>query len=169
MGGALTGSPEWSPDGRRIVYDSRPEGPADIYVVDTATGASKQITTNPRRMSFRVGQGRRSNLFQLEPQWFLADLENACGRRDGRPAYERRWICACRILRRRVRLLRERPNGGRALAYSGEGGAEEHVLSRLKPGYWGYWALCNGSLFFAERSRRAPAPLYSSTMWGRRN
>ena len=42
-----------------------------------------------------------------------------------------------------------------------EGGPEEQVLSRLKPGYWGYWGICNDSLYFVDKeSPRSPAALF---------
>jgi Tol biopolymer transport system component len=45
MGGPLTGSPRWSPDGQRVAFDSRREGNGDIYVVDAEGGSPRRITT----------------------------------------------------------------------------------------------------------------------------
>lgn len=43
----FTGSPRWSPDEKTIVFDARPEGPADIYSVSADGGEPKRLTGNP--------------------------------------------------------------------------------------------------------------------------
>ena len=45
FGGALTGSPGWAPDSRRIVFDSRVSGHAELYVVDATGGPAKPVQT----------------------------------------------------------------------------------------------------------------------------
>ncbi|MFN7928847.1 MAG: DUF5050 domain-containing protein [Blastocatellia bacterium] len=44
--GPLVGSPSWSPDGRAIAFDSRPDGNADIYVVSSEGGQPRRLTTD---------------------------------------------------------------------------------------------------------------------------
>jgi Tol biopolymer transport system component len=44
---STTGSPRWSPDGNQIVFDSRAEGNADIYVVSVDGGSPKRLTNDP--------------------------------------------------------------------------------------------------------------------------
>lgn len=52
--------PRWSPDGRRIVFESRQEANRDIYVMDADGGNSVRITTDPERDTtpFWVDDGR---------------------------------------------------------------------------------------------------------------
>ncbi len=46
FGGALTGSPQWAPDGRSIVFDTRAKGQADVYTMDPRSGALTQPTAH---------------------------------------------------------------------------------------------------------------------------
>ncbi len=41
------GTPGWSPDGRRVAFDSMDSGSYDIWVVDAAGGTPKQLTHEP--------------------------------------------------------------------------------------------------------------------------
>ena len=47
IGGAPTGSPRWSPDGRWIVFDSRLSGSPDIFVIGAQGGTPRQLTFEP--------------------------------------------------------------------------------------------------------------------------
>jgi len=47
MGGPVTGSPQWSPDGQYVVFDSRPEGSADIFLVPSGGGPPRRLTADP--------------------------------------------------------------------------------------------------------------------------
>jgi Tol biopolymer transport system component len=39
-----------------------------------------------------------------------------------------------------------------------DGGREEPVLDRLKPGYWGYWSLGHGGIYFLDAPRDTEPP-----------
>ena len=45
--GPFCGSPGWSPDGRWIVFDARPEGQSEIYVISAEGGPLRCITNHP--------------------------------------------------------------------------------------------------------------------------
>jgi Tol biopolymer transport system component len=45
--GGACGSPGWSPDSRSIVFDARPEGHSEIYVVSAEGGTLRRITNHP--------------------------------------------------------------------------------------------------------------------------
>jgi len=44
FGGPITGTPHWSPDGRWIVFDSRPGGHSGIFVVGAEGGSPHRLT-----------------------------------------------------------------------------------------------------------------------------
>jgi len=45
--GPVIGVPNWSPDGRWLTFHARPEGHADIFVMPSAGGPVRRITTDP--------------------------------------------------------------------------------------------------------------------------
>jgi Tol biopolymer transport system component len=44
-------TPRWSPDGKKIAFDSRRSGNREIYVVDISEQVPRKLVTNVRRMS----------------------------------------------------------------------------------------------------------------------
>jgi Tol biopolymer transport system component len=48
MGGAWTGDPSWSPDGKALVFDSIKEGSSDLYLISVEGGAPRQLTSDPK-------------------------------------------------------------------------------------------------------------------------
>ena len=63
MGGPLCANPRWSPDGTTILFNSRREGSADLYLIKPDTGELRRITDDPAE--------------ENEPRWS----------RDGRTIY----------------------------------------------------------------------------------
>jgi dipeptidyl aminopeptidase/acylaminoacyl peptidase len=47
LGGPHTSQPRWSPDGESLVYVSRPEGQADLYVVGASGTPPRRLTSHP--------------------------------------------------------------------------------------------------------------------------
>ena len=39
--------PTWSPDGKRIAFHSRPEGQAEVYVINAEGGQPQRLTEEP--------------------------------------------------------------------------------------------------------------------------
>lgn len=46
FGDRQTGTPRWSPDGKFIAFDARPEQHSDIYVIDSQGGTPRRITAS---------------------------------------------------------------------------------------------------------------------------
>jgi len=53
--GPQAGSPCWSPDGRQIAFDARPEGNPDIFVISAEGGRPRRLTDDPAE--------------EIEPSW----------------------------------------------------------------------------------------------------
>jgi Tol biopolymer transport system component len=47
MGGPQTCNPRWSPDGKTLVFDSRKEGSADLYLISPDGGSPRRLTSDP--------------------------------------------------------------------------------------------------------------------------
>jgi len=47
FGGAVVGSPRWSPDGKQIVIGVRRTGQADLYLIPASGGPARQLTDTP--------------------------------------------------------------------------------------------------------------------------
>jgi dipeptidyl aminopeptidase/acylaminoacyl peptidase len=45
FGGPLTGTPHWSPDGKRIVFDSRASGKPELYIINADGGTPQLLST----------------------------------------------------------------------------------------------------------------------------
>ena len=42
-----TGTPRWAPDGKLIAFDSRQNGPSDIFVISPEGGSPRRLTKEP--------------------------------------------------------------------------------------------------------------------------
>jgi dipeptidyl aminopeptidase/acylaminoacyl peptidase len=63
FGGPLTGSPQWSPDGRLIAFDSRAEGRSNIYMVRADGGQLRRVNTGVSDSS--------TPIWSIDRKWFI--------------------------------------------------------------------------------------------------
>ena len=150
--GPLTGTPRWSPDGMNIAFDTRPNGQADIYVVSSIGGTPRQVT--------------RSEFEDVVPSWstdgaWIYFASNRTGawqvwrvRADGSVEEQ--------VTRDGGFAAFESPDGHYLYYAKGRGaaglwrkllpnGLEEPVLPQLKAGFWGYWAIVEQGIYFADQ------------------
>lgn len=153
---SLTGTPRWSPDGQHIAFDSDAPGNTDIFVIDSVGGAPRNHTSEPSQevvpswsrdghwiyfASDRTGSWQVWKMpstggppVQVTRQGGFAALESP----DGRFLYYAKG--------------QEVPGLWRIPTTGGE---EAEVISALKPGYWGYWAVVEDGIYYLDM---APKP-----------
>jgi Tol biopolymer transport system component/DNA-binding winged helix-turn-helix (wHTH) protein len=152
---SITGTPRWSPDGQRIAFDSRAPGNADIFVIDSQGGS-------PRRLTSELSS-------DVVPSWS----------RDGRWIFfasdrSGRWEVwkmpsdggtAVQVTHQGGFAAFESPDGkflyyAKGLGVPGlwriptNGGEEIEVISSLKAGYWGYWAVVENGIYYLDMTAK---------------
>jgi Tol biopolymer transport system component len=162
IGGALTGTPRWSPDGAFVAFDSRPDGQADIYTIPAAGGDMRRVTTSPaedvvpswsRDGRWIYFASNRSGIWQVWRAPSSGGSEEQLTRQGGFAAFEApdgRFLYYAKG-RSEPGLWRKRlPDG-----------PEEVLVPELQAGFWGYWALAEKGVYFLEW----PGPGKSATIW----
>jgi Tol biopolymer transport system component len=160
--GNLTGSPRWSPDGTRIACDARPDGQPDIFVVDAATGQMTRITTESSEdvVPSWSNDGKwiyfASNRTGSMQVWKSPSSGGAAQQVTREGGFATRESADAKYLY--YAKGRTLPGLWRVPV---EGGTEEQVFARLKPGYWGYWSICDGNLYLMDKeSPKTPTALF---------
>ncbi|MBV9268395.1 MAG: PD40 domain-containing protein, partial [Acidobacteriaceae bacterium] len=159
--GPLTGSPRWSPDGKRLAFDSRATGNAEIYVMDAANpGAPSRFTNDnsenvvpswSRDGRFIYFASKRSGTWQVwkKPGEGGGTPEQVT-RRGGFMAFESEdgaWVFYNKEL--------PKPSIWRVPVHGGE---EELMIDSLKTEMWGNWAVGSKGLYFLDyRPQLSPA------------
>ena len=148
---SVTGTPRWSPDGQQIAFDSAAPGNADIFVIDSQGVAPRNLTSAPSSevvpswsrdgrwiyfASNRTGSGQVWKMpstggpaVQMTHQGGFAAFESP----DGKFLYYAKGLGV-------PGLWRIPTNGGE----------EIEVISSLKAGYWGYWAVVENGIFYLD-------------------
>ena len=146
-----TGTPRWSPDGRHIAFDSREETHSAIYVINAEGGSPRRITTGTSDdvvpswsrdgqwiyfVSNRTGDNQvwkvpaeGGESVQVTKKGGFAAFESP----DGKFIYYAKGVFAPGIWRVEIK-----------------GGEETPVLDQPKAGYWGYWTVVDGGIYFVN-------------------
>jgi len=154
---AVTGSPSWSPSGDRVLFDSRVDGHAHIFVIPAAGGRPQQVTfgevndivprwsADGRSIYFRSNRGGRWQLWKLAatggaPQPLTTD--------DGIVAQESpdgQWLYFAR--------------GGEDGIWRmpASGGPAVRILDEPAAGYWAYWAVNQNGIYFLSIKQQTPS------------
>ena len=153
--GRHSGSPGWSPDSRRIAFDSRPGEHSDIYVIDAEGGAPRRVTTEPsddvvpswssdgRWIYFSSKRTGRWEVWKMPAEGGQAVQVTKHGgfaaveSRDGQSVYYAKSLSVKGLWRVPV-----------------DGGEEAPVLEFPEVGYWGYWALGEKGIYFVNTHGR---------------
>ncbi|MBC7927351.1 MAG: serine/threonine-protein kinase [Bryobacteraceae bacterium] len=162
MGNMLSGSPRFSPDGKWIAFDSRPDGQPDIFVIGSDGNRLTRITTEESEdvVPAWSNDGKwvyfgsnRSGTWQV----WRAPADGGAPQRvtqgggfAARQSLDGKWIYYAR---------------GRSVSglwrVRSDGSGEEQVSDRLKPGFWAYWAMTRRGIYFADRdSEKGTYSLY---------
>lgn len=156
LGGPMTGSPSWSPQGDKILFDSRPDGHSHIFMVPAAGGQPKQFTFGndndivPRWshdgqiIYFRSNRGGRWQLWKISANGGAPQPMTSS---DG--------------------IVPQESPDGKYLYYTRgdedglwrvptSGGPEARVLHQPAAGYWGYWQVTPRGIFYLDRTQVTP-------------
>ena len=152
-GGPLTGTPRWSPDGMNIAFDTRPDGQADIYVVSSIGGAPRRMTRSESEDvvpswsadgAWIYFASNRTGAWQVwrvpaaggaEEQVTTDGGFAAFESPDGRYLYYAKGRSAC----------------GPLAQAAARAAPRSRCSNGLKPGYWGYWAVVENGIYFADQ------------------
>jgi Tol biopolymer transport system component/tRNA A-37 threonylcarbamoyl transferase component Bud32 len=122
FGGPVPGTARWSPDQRHIVFDARPEGDSEIFVVSASGGAVTQLTRNPgedarpswsadgRTIFFASSRSGRSEIWRMSADGSNPVQVTKEGGQTVKPSPDGAWIFYQRLTPP-LAIHRARPDG----------------------------------------------------------
>ena len=146
-----SGSPAWSPDGDRILFDSRIAGHSHIFSIASAGGSPTQITfgevndivprwsADRRSIYFRSNRGSRWQLWKMPAIGGTPQPVTTDDGMVGQESPDGHWLYFAR--------------GGESGIWRMpvSGGEATRILDQPVAGYWAYWAVTRNGIFFLEQ------------------
>lgn len=154
---SAAGSPRFSPDGKMILYDAQTNGNGDIFVVSTDGGAARRLTFEPSQEVLPS--------WSPDGQWIYF-----CSNRAGdfnlwkMPLFDGESV---QVTKHGGFESMPAPDGSaifytKARGVAGvwrvpvEGGDETPIPELSEAGYWRYWIVTPGGVYFVARASRPP-------------
>jgi Tol biopolymer transport system component len=150
----LSGTPRWSPDGTRIVFDSRVEGQPEIYVVNSEGGTPQRLTNNPsddavpswsKDGKWIYFASNRTGAYQVWKMPASGGAESQVTRKGGFAALE--------SFDGKTLYYAKSRKAASLWKVPVEGGEERQVLESLS--YWSNFAVVEQGIYFIARSESA--------------
>jgi Tol biopolymer transport system component len=152
------GSPHWSPDGKWIVMDYRPEDHSQIWMIDSE-GRNFHAVIADQYENFvpRWSRDGRSIYFtsNRSGEWQLWKLDPASDQKT--LITDHGGISALESYDGSTLYYAKRESGG-IFSRSISGGPEARVIDGLHVNYWGAFAVTKGGIYFVD-SEAAPRPM----------
>ena len=151
MNGPVTGSARWSPDGKRLVFDSRPSNHGDLFLLPASGGTPQRLTEEPsneavpswshdgQAIYFASDRTGDWEVFRMPAVGGAAERLTSQGGFAPFASRDGRWIY----------YAKRTGDGGLWRRRLSEPGAREERVAPLTPNFWGQWALGAKGLFYA--------------------
>jgi len=154
FGGPLTGSPRWSPDSRRIAFDSRAPSEGSVYVVGPDGGVPQRVATGLTDSTmptwsrdglwlyFNATAERESQIFKVRAEGGAATQITRHGGLQPEESPDGQ----------RIYYLRGANGRGELWSVLADGGDESPVSGtpRQLPEWAGEWAVGSSGIYFVE-------------------
>lgn len=150
------GSPSWSPNGDRILFDARIDGHAHIFAISAAGGSATQITfgnvndiiprwsSDGRSIYFRSNRGGRWRLWKQSMAGGTPRLMTSDDGIVGQESPDGKWLYFARY--DEDGIWRMPATGGDAI----------RLLDQPMAGYWGYWEVTRSGVYFLDQRQATP-------------
>ena len=153
--GPFTGTPRWSPDSERLVFDARPEDHADLFVIDAAGGYPQRLTTDTaddlaaswshdgRSIYFSSNRSGSWQVWTMPAEGGQAVQVTREGGFGPQASPDGRYVYFAK--RKEAGLWR----------VPVQGGPEEKILEDLASLDWGNWVIVPRGIYYLKRSPTA--------------
>ena len=153
--GPFTGTPRWSPDGTQLVFDARPKGQADLYVIDAQGGLPHHLTTTAsddlaaswsRDGRWIYFASNRSGDWQVWKMPAMGGTPIQVTQQGGFAAAEALDGHTLYYTKKNTPGLWRKPLPA---------GTDQEILKTLSIDDWGNWAIENEGIYFVRRDANA--------------